>query len=131
MSAKSKLADAKIPSLLAGVAPANIFVAARAFPGVVTLLPFLYAERSRRIDILATNQDASRSITIQCKTNQIGNKSWVLSDKSERYQAENHFYVFVALGAPTERASYYCPELRGREIHFKKPSKVAGETRSC
>src|SRR5256886_16265812 len=91
-----------IPSVLAGVA-GEYFVAAelsrRGYIASVSL------RNTRGIDILATNQAATRSITVQCKTNQRGEKTWILSEKSEDFFADNHYYVFVALGAANERPS--------------------------
>ena len=97
----------KIPSLLAGVAgvAGEYFVAAelsrRGYIASISL------RNTRGIDILATNQDASRTITIQCKTNQLGLKAWMLNEKSEEFHAENHYYVFVALGNPILRPNYH------------------------
>ena len=62
---------------------------------------------TRGIDILATNQDASHSITIQCKTNLSGEKHWMLNEKSEQFQPPGHFYVFVALGSVGQRPSFH------------------------
>jgi hypothetical protein len=62
---------------------------------------------TRGIDILATNQAATRSITIQCKTNQSGARNWMLNEKCEDFVAANHYYVFVALGSATERPRFH------------------------
>jgi hypothetical protein len=62
---------------------------------------------TRGIDIIVTNRDASRSITIQCKTNQLARKVWILNEKSEDFILDAHFYVFVALGGVLERPSYH------------------------
>ena len=56
---------------------------------------------TRGIDILATNSEGRRSVTIQCKTNQLSKNSWVLNEKCESFVSENHFYVFVVLGKQT------------------------------
>ena len=52
---------------------------------------------SRGIDIVASSADASRSITIQVKTNSDGSSNWVLNKKSEEFYSDSHFYVFVSL----------------------------------
>ena len=62
---------------------------------------------TRGIDILATNEEATRSITIQCKANQDGGSSWILNKKAEDFAPKNHFYVFVALTSPEERPRYH------------------------
>jgi hypothetical protein len=94
----------KIPSVLAGVA-GEYFVAAelsrRGYIASVTL------RNTRGIDILATNQDASTSITIQCKTRQKRGRVWILNDKSEDFHSDSHFYIFVALGGESERPCYH------------------------
>ncbi|MER3496048.1 MAG: aspartate ammonia-lyase, partial [Armatimonadota bacterium] len=62
---------------------------------------------TRGIDILATNAEATHSITIQCKTDQTLRSTWVLNVKCESFVADDHFYVFVILSSPLERARYY------------------------
>jgi hypothetical protein len=104
MKIKPKLTNPKIPSLLAGVAGEYFVAAELSRRGYIASISL---RNTRGIDILATNHDASRSITIQCKTNQLGKKSWMLNDKSESFHAKNHFYVFVTLGAPDSRAGYH------------------------
>jgi hypothetical protein len=101
---KAKQDNTKIPSLLAGVAGEYFVAAELSRRGHIASISL---RNTRGIDILATNQDSSRSITIQCKTNQLGQKIWMLNDKSERFHSDNHYYVFVALGAPDQRASYH------------------------
>jgi hypothetical protein len=61
---------------------------------------------TRGIDIIVTNKTAARSVTIQCKTNQGGKRVWLLNEKCERFFEQDHFYVFVALGALDQRPSY-------------------------
>ncbi len=59
---------------------------------------------SRGVDILATTEHMSRTVSIQVKTNQDAKKEWILNAKSETASAEHLFYVFVNLhglnGAP-------------------------------
>jgi len=101
MSVKS---SSKIPSLLAGVAGEYFVAAELSRRGYIASISL---RNTRGIDILATNEDASRAITIQCKTNQLGLKVWMLNEKSEEFHAENHYYVFVALGSPSQRPNYH------------------------
>jgi len=104
----------KLTSILAGVS-GEYFVAAelsrRGFIASISL------RNTRGIDILVTNQEGSKSFTIQCKTSQKKNKKWVLSDKSETFFSENHFYVFVSLGNLEEQPDFHIV-----------PSKVVAET---
>ena len=101
-------------SLLAGVA-GEYFVAAelsrRGFIASITL------RNTRGIDIVVTNKDATKTVTIQCKTSRKKKRQWILGEKSEAFFAENHFYVFVNLGAENERPSYHIV-----------PSKVVAKT---
>lgn len=90
--------------MLAGVA-GEYFVAAelsrRGFIASISL------RNTRGIDILATNAAASRSVTIQCKTSQFSRAAWMVSDKCESFVSENHYYVFVVLGGPSDRPRYH------------------------
>jgi hypothetical protein len=94
----------KLESNLVGVA-GEYFVAAelsrRGFIASITL------RNSRGIDILASNSDGSKSITIQVKTNSDGSANWILNKKSELYYSDNHFYVFVALGILAESPKFH------------------------
>ena len=103
-TSKATAAVMRIPPVLTGVA-GEYFVAAelsrRGYIASITL------RNTRGIDILATNQAASRRITIQCKTNLSGEKHWMLNDKSEQFHDTNHYYVFVALGSVGQRPSFH------------------------
>jgi len=57
---------------------------------------------TRGIDILASNQEATKSVGIQVKTCQGAAPRWVMTKTAEADGAENLFYVFVRLppGAP-------------------------------
>ena len=107
----------KIPPLLAGVAGEYFVAAELSRRGHIASVSL---RNTRGIDILATNQKASRSITIQCKTNQLARKSWMLNEKSESFISDDHFYVFVALGGIMERASYHIVPSRVVSEHVSK-----------
>lgn len=62
---------------------------------------------TRGVDMLATNADATRTITLQCKSTQRTKPVWVLGEKNERSAAPNHFFVFVILGPLGGRPAYY------------------------
>jgi hypothetical protein len=93
-----------IPPVLTGVAGEYFVAAELSRRGYIASISL---RNTRGIDILATNQAATRSITIQCKTNQSGARNWMLNEKSEDFFAPNHYYVFVALGPATERPRFY------------------------
>ncbi len=79
---------------LSGVA-GEYFVAAelsrRGYISSITL------RNTKGIDILASNEDASRSVGIQVKTSQNRNKEWILRKEADNYFNDNLFYVFVDL----------------------------------
>lgn len=62
---------------------------------------------SRGIDIIASNADASKTVSIQVKTNSNGNSSWLLNQKAEQFYSDEHFYVFVAIELIGIRPKYY------------------------
>jgi hypothetical protein len=94
----------KIPSILVGVAGEYFVAAELSRRGYIASISM---RNTRGIDILATNEEATHSITIQCKANQDGGSSWILNKKAEDFAPKNHFYVFVALTAPNERPRYH------------------------
>ena len=104
MSTKAKPANTKTTPLLAGVAGEYFVAAELSRRGHIASISL---RNTRGIDILATNASASRSVTIQCKTNQLSKTSWMLSDKCESFISDNHFYVFVVLGPPLDRPRYH------------------------
>ncbi len=93
MAEKSKIKYQKISGILAGVS-GEYFVAAelsrRGYISSVTL------KNTKGIDILVTNESATKTIGIQVKTNQNGRKSWILNNKAENFYADDLYYVFVA-----------------------------------
>jgi hypothetical protein len=94
----------KIPAVLTGVAGEYFVAAELSRRGYIASISL---RNTRGIDILATNHDGSRSITIQCKTSQKTQKKWVLNEKSEDFVSDKHFYVFVSLGKVGERPRYH------------------------
>jgi hypothetical protein len=94
----------KIPHILVGVA-GEYYVAAelsrRGFVASISL------RNTRGMDILATNQDGTRSVTIQVKTTQKKGTSWLLSKKAESFVSKTHYYVFVRLGDKDQRAQFH------------------------
>ena len=94
----------KIPSVLAGVAGEYFVAAERSRRGWIASISL---RNTRGIDILVTNQAASRSVTIQCKTSQKKGKGWIVSRNSETFFSSDHYYVFVGLGGFSERPDYH------------------------
>ncbi|MCF7818504.1 MAG: hypothetical protein K9M54_11550 [Kiritimatiellales bacterium] len=103
----------KISGINAGVS-GEYFVAAelskRGHIASITL------RNTRGIDILASNEDATKTVSIQVKTRQGRGRSWVLNQKAEDYHSPSLFYVFVNLRGIDERAEF-----------FIVPSKLAAD----
>ncbi|HET8917244.1 MAG TPA: hypothetical protein VFN58_04295 [Candidatus Binatia bacterium] len=70
----------KIPSVLAGVAGEYFVAAELSRRGHIASISL---RNTRGIDIIATNKAASRSITIQCKTNQLTRKMGAAHDGND------------------------------------------------
>jgi hypothetical protein len=91
---KASIQSNKISGILTGVA-GEYFVAAelsrRGYIASVTL------KNTKGIDILVTNESATKTIGIQVKTNQNDKRAWVLNSKAEEFYADDLFYVFVNL----------------------------------
>lgn len=94
----------KISSGLTGIAGEYFVAAELSRRGYIASISL---RNTRGIDILVTNANASRSVTIQCKAQQRVNKVWILHKNSETFFAENHFYVFIALGGVLERPRFH------------------------
>ena len=96
--------EKKISSILAGVS-GEYFVAAelsrRGYICSVTL------KNTRGIDILVCNEDGSKTLGVQVKTNQINKREWILNEKSEKMNDKNLFYVFVNLIARDTLPEFY------------------------
>jgi|ERR1035437_1638194 hypothetical protein len=110
----------KIPPLLAGVAGEYFVAAELSRRGHIASISL---RNTRGIDILATNQAASRSITIQCKTNQAALKTWMLNEKSETFVSDYHFYIFVAFSGVQERPAYHIVPSRVVSEHIAATHK--------
>jgi len=93
-----------LESTLVGVA-GEYFVAAeltaRGYLASITL------RNSRGIDIIASNADASRSVSIQVKTSSGVGPKWLLTKKSETFSGDAHYYVFVLLRELGVRPDFY------------------------
>jgi hypothetical protein len=94
----------KISSILAGVS-GEYFVAAelsrRGYICSVTL------KNTKGIDILVCNEDSTKTLGIQVKTNQINKREWMLNEKSEKMIDTNIMYVFVNLISQNTLPEFY------------------------
>jgi len=103
----------KLESTLVGVAGEYLVAGELSLRGYIASITL---RNSRGIDIIASNPDGTKSVSIQVKTNSKGESKWVLNQKSETFYSENHYYILVALKAIGERPKYYIV-----------PSKIAAE----
>ncbi len=103
-NSKANPSPTSIPPVLTGVAGEYFVAAELSRRGYIASISL---RNTHGIDILATNRAATRSITIQCKTNQSGARNWMLNEKSEDFFAADHYYVFVALGPATKRPRFH------------------------
>lgn len=63
---------------------------------------------TRGIDIIVSNKEGTRSATIQVKSTQNNKKNnWILTQKSEGFFSDNHFYIFVNLDEPGIRPKFF------------------------
>ncbi|MEI7690593.1 MAG: hypothetical protein WCI63_03140 [bacterium] len=96
--------NTELTSLLSGVA-GEYYVAAelsaRGYMASITL------RNTKGVDILCSNDDASKTVAIQVKTNKHSNREWVLNEKCEKNQAENFFYVLVNLNDMEKAPDYF------------------------
>lgn len=94
----------ELNSLLAGVS-GEYFVAAelskRGYIASITL------RNTKGIDILCSNEEATKSVGIQVKTNRGSKRTWILNEKSEKYFSENLFYVFVNLNDNKNQPDFF------------------------
>lgn len=96
----------KIPSNQIGVA-GEYFVAGelsrRGHIASVTL------KNTKGIDILVTDESASKYIGVQVKTNSASRTEWMLNKKAETFNAPNLFYVLVNLCGSKPPEFYVVP----------------------
>jgi hypothetical protein len=93
LNGKQQMAKASnLSAGLTGVAGEYFVAAELSRLGYIATLTL---KNTRGIDILAANLKATKSTSIQVKTNQGRKKEWTLHQKAEDLMADNLFYVFV------------------------------------
>jgi hypothetical protein len=88
----------------AGVAGEYFVAAELSLRGILSTITL---RNSRGIDIIASNSDGSRAVSIQVKTNQNRQSKWILTKKSESFSADDYYYVFVTLNNIGQRPDFY------------------------
>lgn len=94
----------KISKSLSGVSGEYFVAAELSRRGYIASLTL---RNTKGIDVLVANEEGTKTIGIQVKTNQNSNQSWVLTSKNEEYNSENLIYIFVNLNGLNEAPSYY------------------------
>lgn len=94
----------KLSTVLSGVAGEYFVAAELSRRGVIASLTL---RNSKGVDILAANEDGTRTAMIQVKTNKGSKRSWILSQKAENAADERLFYVLVNLGGDGGTPSYH------------------------
>lgn len=95
---------AEISNILCGVAGEYFVAAELSRMGYIASITL---RNTKGLDILVSNENASRQVGIQVKTNQDTKRAWMLNKKAENYFADNLFYVFVNLKEKEERPDFY------------------------
>jgi len=94
----------KLSNILGGVS-GEYFVAAelsrRGYIASITL------RNTRGVDVLCSNEDVSKQVSIQVKTTKESNQVWILDKKAEDYHSPSHFYVFVKLNKQDVKPDFF------------------------
>ena len=93
----------KIESTQVGVAGEYLAAGELSLRGFITSITL---RNSRGIDIIVSNKDGAKSVSIQVKTNSDGKNKWILTKKSEEFYSKNHYYIFVAIKGLDKRPDY-------------------------
>jgi hypothetical protein len=79
----------------------------------------LTLKNTKNIDILVTNENASKMACIQVKTIQERKNSWVLSKKDEKLISKNLYYVFIRLNTNKPNDFYVAKSVDVAEFIIK------------
>ena len=113
--------NSKLEANLVGVAGEYFVAGELSLRGYIASISL---RNSRGIDIIASNSEGEKSVTIQVKTNSSGKPKWLLNKKSENFYSENHFYVFVALQSYNVRPKFHIVPSEVVAKQIKKYHKV-------
>lgn len=110
----------KISGILSGVAGEHFVAAELSRRGYIASLT---SKNTKGIDLLASNEVASKTVGIQVKTNQGSRKAWLLNEKCEDFYSDTLHYVFVNLNGLSAPDFYIVPSTIVAE-HIKKSHQV-------
>jgi len=104
MTSKEPKDDYKLTSVLSGVA-GEYYVAAEL--SALGYIASITLRNTKGIDIVCSNSDATKTVSIQVKTRRHKAREWMLNQKVEDYYADNLFYVFVTLNDHEQAPDYF------------------------
>lgn len=108
--------EEKLSNILAGISGEYFVAAELSRRGFITTLTL---KNTKGVDILASDEEAKKTIAIQVKTTSKNKNEWVLTEKSESFVSDNHYYVFVRLN-----------HLGSPSFHIVKSSVVANDVKA-
>jgi len=94
----------KLSNILSGISGEYFVAAELSRRGFITTLTL---KNTKGVDILASDEEAIRTVAIQVKTTNKTKNEWMLSEKSESFVSANHFYIFVRLKNLGESPTYH------------------------
>lgn len=94
----------KLNPVLVGVAGEYLVAGELSLRGYIASITL---RNSRGIDIIASNSEGTKSVSIQVKTNSSGGGKWILNQNAETYFSPNHYYIFVSLEKVGLRPKFY------------------------
>jgi hypothetical protein len=95
----------KSDTILTGVAGEYLVAGELSKKGYIASITL---RNTRGVDILVSNRDATKSVGIQVKSTKYSDsRQWMLNEKSEKYYADNLYYVFVNLKEGDERPDFF------------------------
>jgi len=119
---------------LIGIAGAHFVAGELSQRGYIAALT---PRNTKGIDVLVSNHDGSKSVSIQVKTSsakQRGDytRSWWMEKKDENIFSDNLFYVFVDIKTSNEKPDYYVVKSKTvaeqvKTTHQKYLAKSGGE----
>ncbi len=124
-NSKANPGPTTIPPVLTGVAGEYFVAAELSRRGYIASISL---RNTRGIDILATNQAATQSITIQCKTSQRRAKTWILNQKSEDFFCREPFLYFCGARTPDGAATFSrCSEPDSCQVYCRAAPAMASD----
>jgi len=75
---------------------------------------------TKDIDVLVSNQEFTRQVNIQVKTNQFEKREWLFDKQADVISEDNFFYIFVNLRGEFERPEFFIVPSKKVSEYLKK-----------